>query len=92
MLSLSMLRQNLVKIHSFIFKILSGNKILMLFKCRNSIMDRRKLTLNNPKFDVVSVYAHAKFGQKLKIHSFVVKILSGNKIRTSFKGHNSIMN
>ena len=28
----------------------------------------------------------------VKIHSFVFKILSGNKILTSFKGHNSAMN
>ena len=66
MLSLSMLRQNLVKIHSFVLKILSGSKILILFKGRNSVIDRRKLMLmmlNNPELDVVNLYVHAKFGQ-----------------------------
>ena len=30
--------ENLVKIHLFILKILSGNQILMSFKSRNSVM------------------------------------------------------
>ena len=63
MLSISMCMQNFVKIHSFILKILCGNEILMLFKGRNSVMNRRKLTLNNPKLDVVNIYAFATFGQ-----------------------------
>ena len=63
-----MQRQNLVKIHSFIPKLLSRNEILMLFKGRNSVM-KRKLTLNNPKLDVVNIYAYAKFGKNPSICS-----------------------
>ena len=54
--------QSWVKIHFFILKILSGNKILTSFKGRNS-MDWRKWTLNNSKLDDVNINACAKFGQ-----------------------------
>ena len=30
--------------------------------------------------------------QKVKIHQFVLKILGGNEILTSIKGHNSVIN
>ena len=63
MLSISMQRQNLVKIHLFVLKILSGNEILLLFNGRDSVVKRRKLMLNNPKLDVVSIYKCANFGQ-----------------------------
>ena len=56
MLTISM--QNLVKIHSFILKILNRNVILMLFQGRNSVMNKWKLTLNNPKLDVVNIYIY----------------------------------
>ena len=45
------------------------------------------MTGNNPKLDLVNVDVHTKFGQIL---SFVLKILSGNKILTLIKGHNSV--
>ena len=45
------------------------------------------MTGNNPKLDLVNVDVHTKFGQIL---SFVLKILSGNEILTSIKGHNSV--
>ena len=42
----------------------------MLFKGRNSVMNRRKLTLNNPKLDVVNIYSeYAKFDQNTFIRS-----------------------
>ena len=41
---------------------------------------------NIPHLDLVNINAYAKFGQ---IHWFVLKILSGNEILTSIKGHNS---
>ena len=50
-----------------------------------------KWTLNNPKLDVVNIDACAKFGQNPFLHT-ELKILSGNEILTSFKGHNSVMN
>ena len=89
MLSLSMHRQNFVKILSFILKMLSRNEILILFKGRNSVMNIRKLTFNNTKLDVVNIYAYAKFGQNPLI---LLKILSGNEILISLKCHNSVIN
>ena len=89
MLLIVMHVQNLVKIHLFIFKILSGNEILMSFKDHNTVMNWRKWTLNNPTLDVININAYVKFGQT---HSFILKILSGNEILTSFKGHNPVMN
>ena len=43
------------------FIILSGNEILMLFKGRNFVTNKQKLTHNNPKLDVVNIYEYAKF-------------------------------
>ena len=69
MSSISMHMQNLVKIYSFILKILNGNKILTSFKGHNSGMNWRKWMLNNPKLDVVNINAYAQIGQTLFIHS-----------------------
>ena len=44
---------------------------------------------NNPNADLVNINAYAKFGQ---IPSICLKILSGNEILTSIKGHNSVIN
>ena len=63
MLSVSMHRQNLVRIQSFVLQILSGNEILMQFKGRNSVMNRRTWMLNSSKLDVVSINDYANFGQ-----------------------------
>ena len=69
MLLIVMHVQNLIKIHVFMLKILSGNKTLTSFKGRNSVMNWRKWTLNNPKLDVVNINAYVKFGQNQVIHS-----------------------
>ena len=55
--------QMLVKIHSFILKILIGNEILTSFKGHNSAMNWRKRMLNNSKLDVVNINAYETFGQ-----------------------------
>ena len=55
--------QNFIKIHLFLLKILSGNVIMMSFKGHNSVLNWRKLMLNNPKLDVININAYAKFGQ-----------------------------
>ena len=60
--------QNLIKIHLFILKILSGNEILTPVKGRNTVMNWRKWMLNNSKLDVVNINACAKFGQNPFIH------------------------
>ena len=60
---ISMLLQNLVNIHLFILKVLSGNEILTSLKGRNSVINLQKWTPNNPKLDVVNINACAKFGQ-----------------------------
>ena len=54
-----MIVQILVKIHSFVLKILSGNEILM----------KTNWTLNNHKLDVIKINACAKFCQNLFIQS-----------------------
>ena len=62
--------QILVKIDSFICKILSGNKILTSFnRGHNSGMKSRKWMLNNPKLDVVNINACAQFVQNPFIHT-----------------------
>ena len=53
----------------------------------NSVITLWKLTCNNPNLDVVKINAYAKFGQKPSSH---LKILSGNTILTSSKGHNAV--
>ena len=73
MLSISMHRQTLVRIHLFILKILSGNKILILFKDHNSVINKQKLMLNNPNIDVVNIDAYAKFGQNPFIRSLDIE-------------------
>ena len=47
------------------------------------------MTGNNPNLDLVNVNAYIKLG---KFCQFVLKILSGNEILKSIKGHNSVTN
>ena len=72
--------QNLVKIHLFILKILSGNEILMSLNGCNSVTNWRKLTLNNPKLDVVNINACAKFGQNSFIHSQDIELKQNSDV------------
>ena len=60
---------NLVGFCQFVLKILSGNKILMSIKGRNSVKILQKMTGNNPKLDLVNDDVHTKFGQILSIRS-----------------------
>ena len=62
-------QQNLVGFCQFVLKILSGNKILMSIKGRNSVKILRKMTGNNPKLDLVNDDVHTKFGRILSIRS-----------------------
>ena len=64
-----MCKQNLDGFCQFFLKILSGNKILMSIKGRNSVKILRKLTGNNPKLDLVNVDVYTKFGRILSIRS-----------------------
>ena len=43
--------------------ILSRNEILMLNKGSNSVINRPIMACHNPDLDLVSIRAHAKFGQ-----------------------------
>ena len=52
--------QNLVLFHQFVFKILSGNKILTITKGQNCVVSLRKLARTN--LDLINVNAYAKFG------------------------------
>ena len=70
--------QNLVKIYHFVFKILSGNKvlneILKSIKGLNSMKNAWKMICNNTNLDLININAYTKFYQ------FFLKILSGNEI------------
>ena len=61
--------QNLVRFCQFVRKILSGNKILTSIMGSNSVKILRKMTVNNPKLDLVNVNVHTKFGQILSTGS-----------------------
>ena len=61
--------QNLVGFCQFVFKILSGNKILTSIKGRNSVKILQKMTGKNPKLDLVNDDVHKKFGSILSIRS-----------------------
>ena len=49
---------------------------------------RKTMTGNNPKLDLLKVDAHKMIGHRFCQNS--LKVLSGNKILTSIKGHNSV--
>ena len=57
--------QNLVGFCQFVLKLLSGNEILTAIKGSNSVKILQKMTVNNPKLDLVNVNVHTKFGQIL---------------------------
>ena len=61
--------QNLDGFCQFFLKILSGNEILKSIKGHNSVKILRKMTVNNPKLDLVNDDVHTKFGQILSICS-----------------------
>ena len=61
--------QKLIKLHLFIHKLLSGNKILTITKGHNSVVNLWKLTCNNPTLDLVKVNAYAKVYQMPSIRS-----------------------
>ena len=44
---------------------------------------------SNPNLDLININALIKFGE---FYPFVLKILSGNEILISIKGHNSVKN
>ena len=69
MLSISMHMKNLVKIHSFVLKILSGHEILTSFNDHNSVINCRKWMPNNTKLDIVSINDYANVGQNQLIRS-----------------------
>ena len=60
-----MYTQNLVRFCKVVLKILSGNKILMPIKVRNSVKILQKMTGINNKIGLVNVDVHTKFGQIL---------------------------
>ena len=61
--------QKLVKFYQLVLKILSGNENLTSIKGYNSVTNLRKMTGNNSKLDLVSIFAHTKFGQILSVSS-----------------------
>ena len=82
--------QNLVKFCSLVLKILSGNEILRSIKGHNSVANWRNLTLYNTNLEILSMLMCKQ--NLVKFCPLVLKILSGNEILTSIKGHNSVAN
>ena len=83
--------QNLVQILSTCSQDIERTRnILISIKDHTYVINFRKLTLNNANLYLVNINAYAKFAQIPSI-SFL-KILSGNEILTSIKGHNSVIN
>ena len=73
-----------------VLKILSGNEILISIKGRYSVVYLRNLMLYNPNLDInICKCVYKNLG---KFCPLVLKILSGNEILTSTKGHNSVEN
>ena len=64
----------------------------MHIKGHNFVTVSRKKTSNNPKLNLVNVNAHTCTKNLVKFSQFILKILSGNEILTSIKGHNSVTN
>ena len=58
---MSMHMQSAVKFHRFVHKLLSRNKILMIIKGHNSVVNLQILRHNNPNLDLATVNAYAKF-------------------------------
>ena len=65
--------QILVRFCQFILEILSGNGIPTSIKGRNFVKILQKMTVNNPKLDLVNVDLHTKFGQILSIRSLDIE-------------------
>ena len=82
--------QNLVKFCSLVLKILSGNEILTSIKGHNSVANWQNLTLYNTNLEILSMLMCKQ--NLVKFCPLVLKILSGNEILTSIKGHNSVAN
>ena len=61
--------QNLASFLLFILKILSKNQILTSFKGGNSDANLRKMSLYDPKVDIVNDNVHTRFGLISSIHS-----------------------
>ena len=73
--------ENLVKFCPFVLKILSGHKILTIFKGHNSLtnlqklihynpkldLERKQIVCYNPHLDLVNIKVHTKFGQTMSI-------------------------
>ena len=67
---------------------MSQNKILMIIKGHNSVVNLRKLKGNNPNLELVKVNAYAKFDQILLIHS---QDIEQKQYLTMSKGHNCVV-
>ena len=80
--------QNLDKFHPFVLKILSGNEIPTSIKGHNSVINLRKCMRNNHNLNAFNINAYIQ--NLVKFRQLFLKILSGNEIPTSIKGHNSV--
>ena len=60
-LSISMYVQHLIVLCPFVFKILSGNKILTSIKSYNSVTKVKSMRRSKPKIDLININGYANF-------------------------------
>ena len=72
--------QNFVKFCPFIFKILSGNKILTSIKGRNSVVNLRNLAFYNPNLDIINVNVYRKLTSILSLGSQDIELKQNSDI------------
>ena len=61
--------QNFIKIHQWVHKILSINKIPTSIKGHNSVENEQKILFNHPNLHLVNNNAYTKFGRNPQINS-----------------------
>ena len=78
--------QNLVKFHQieFVLNILSENEILTSIKGHKTVINFRKLTLDDLNLDLVNINTYANFGQIPSIRSQDIERKRNSVIKTKF--------
>ena len=82
--------QNLVKFCPLVLKILSGNEILTSIKGHNTLVQICEICRYTIPTKILLILMCIQ--NLVKFCPLVLKILSGNEILTSIKGHNSVAN
>ena len=65
--------QNVIKIHQFVLKILSINKISTSIKGHNSVENERKIWFNHPNIYLININVYTKFDRNPQVNSQDIK-------------------